>query len=517
MAFELDRLFHPFGLLIIGAIFASPATAAEPNRREKGDRAIKARAILRKYCYECHGGKESRGTILALDHSRLVASGPNPVPFVLPRNAADSQIIQFLEDGSMPPGGRERPKPDEIALLKQWIAESATSFPAAFDEQTTLRVMLDDLATLPETDVPHIRYFSFAHLISEDGKLPDLGAAELELQKALLWCGIEKPPEPVDGTATLFRFDTRQAGWDDRELFLRVRKGAEGVFPLSPYDLLLLEYPHASRLSPDNPLAKRLGEYMAKAKLVRPVPFLRADWVAGMLKLGSPLADDMKSLTELHKALENDGKPAVGQEKNPMPCGPKPRAFAGLNPVPAFPKLEPARPILPLWAYYGGSCQVEPPTIKLTAEALDQNGKPLKKPVAKGEPFQLHVTTDQKAYFVLLMVWSDGQVKVMETRNEGFMPGGEHFLGPKTDEAKPMFRITGILTGDPKATEYFVLLASSEELPPPVLVRSRHALSCDNPKRSPVYRFLFDPDAKFEQSRVIRKVIPITVTAAKLD
>ena len=79
------------------------------TRREKGDLAIKARAILKKHCFECHGGPDSRGTIQVLEYSRLVATGPNPVPFVAPAKAADSQIVQFLEDGSMPPGDRPRP------------------------------------------------------------------------------------------------------------------------------------------------------------------------------------------------------------------------------------------------------------------------------------------------------------------------------------------------------------------------------------------------------------------------
>src|SRR5437867_185664 len=67
------------------------------SRREKGDLAIKARAILKKHCFECHGGPESRGTIKVLDHSGLIATAPNPLPFVAPGKAATSLVIQFLE------------------------------------------------------------------------------------------------------------------------------------------------------------------------------------------------------------------------------------------------------------------------------------------------------------------------------------------------------------------------------------------------------------------------------------
>src|SRR5207237_7053334 len=131
---------------------------------------------------------------------------------------AASQVIQFLEDGSMPPGDRPRPTDEEVDILKKWVAANAPSYPVAFDDDTTLRVMFDDLET-HAADAPHLRYFSFAHLVREDGPVPDLRAEEGKLHRALVGCGVKKPPEPVDDTATLFRFDTRKAGWDRREQF----------------------------------------------------------------------------------------------------------------------------------------------------------------------------------------------------------------------------------------------------------------------------------------------------------
>jgi hypothetical protein len=519
------RLFHTQAIVAISVLLASTtASSAEPMNREKGDRAILARAILRKYCYDCHGGNESHGTIAVLDYTKLVANGPNPVPFVAPKNADGSQIIQFIEDGSMPPGGRPRPTADELAILKQWIGESATSFPAAFDDATTLKVMLADLRLHPD-DAKYLRYFSLAHLVRDDAKLPELeaalGQAELALQKAITLCGLAAL-EPVDGTRTLFRLDTRLAGWDNSELFVRVRQGApdDGVFPLTPYDLLLLEYPYGTRLATDDPLAKPLDDYFEKAKLVRPVPFLRADWVAGVvagpLKLGSPLADDLKSLTELHKAFKNKGFPPVGKE--PDECGLKPHAFGGVNPIPAAPKPETVRTIPPLGSWYSGDCQIEPPPFKLTVDLVDKDKKPIKS-VTTSDPFQLRVKSDQTVNFVLLMVWSDGQVRVQETRQDGLLLAGEeYFLVPKPVKGEEsMFRIPGILTGETKANEYIVLLASRDQVPLPVIVRSRHALKCDNPKRFPIYRFFFEPDAKLDQARIVRKVMPIAVTALKKD
>ena len=74
----------------VALFFAASAHAAPPalTPREKGDLAIQTRAVLRTYCHECHGGKANRGRVGVLDHPKLVAAGPHPVPFVKPGDAA---------------------------------------------------------------------------------------------------------------------------------------------------------------------------------------------------------------------------------------------------------------------------------------------------------------------------------------------------------------------------------------------------------------------------------------------
>jgi hypothetical protein len=312
---------------------SSRSTADEPaesRRREKGDLAIQSRSILKKYCGECHNGQAgSRGTIAVLDYPKLVASGPNPVPFVLPKNADASQVIQFIEDGTMPPGNRARPTSDEIAVLKKWIAESAPSYPAAFDEQYTLRVMLDDLGRQAPALIPYLRYVSLAHLVGE-GPPANLGLVESKLRTALTGYSQDASSAlvAVDDCATLFRFDIRSVGWDSRELFFSAAKGAAaGLSTFMPYDLILLEYPHGFRLPPDHPQTARLNQYFKTTRQVQPIPFLRADWLAEKIGKDTPLADDLKSLIDLRQSLEKEGSPALGLEKK-MPCGPKLRAFA---------------------------------------------------------------------------------------------------------------------------------------------------------------------------------------------
>jgi hypothetical protein len=503
--------------IAVAVLFVPVARADEPlSRREKGDLAIRARAILKKHCLECHGGAESRGRLAVLNHSRLIAGG-NPVPFVAPGQDAASQIIQFLEEGSMPPGDRPRPTDQEIQTLKAWIRAAAPSYPRAFDDRATLEAMLADLQH-HAGDAAHLRYFSLAHLIRDDEPLPDLKKVEFDLQRALLWCGV-KPPggkpaaEPVDGTATLFRFDVRHAGWDFGALFSRSpRGGLTGIYTLTPYDVILLEYPHGFGVARDDPFAGRLDEYLQSAGLARPIPFLRADWLAEKLAMKAPLADDIRSLAGLATALKEAGSPELGKEEN-MPCGPATRPFGGKNPVPPAPRAESNRPILPLTAWYSGDCESNAPAVSIGFSAVDASGKNLTS-IRAGDQFRLKVTTDRKINFVLLSIFADGDVDVLRTKQGGFLEAGNHTLTP---ENRGAFVISGIVTGEEKAAEYFVLIASpdlEQKLPVPIMVRSRHVDSPDGREKGcfRIHRYVFDRDAKFDQTRAVRRVVALTVT-----
>ena len=143
--------------LLLAFVAVGHLRAAEPElrRRQSGDLAIQSRAILSKYCGECHKDGSTRSSLSMLDHKRLV-NLQSPVAFAS-RDGSRSQILEFLEDGSMPPADRPRPTPAEIDILKRWIAAKAPSYPKAFDPATTQRVLLDDFAQVPEKDRASVR------------------------------------------------------------------------------------------------------------------------------------------------------------------------------------------------------------------------------------------------------------------------------------------------------------------------------------------------------------------------
>lgn len=504
-------------LLLVGCV-AVAAVAGQDQKepkltpRQRGDLALQARAVFQQYCFECHGGKKSRSTLSVLEHEQQVAN-TNPVPFVSPGNPAGSQIVHFLEDGSMPPGTRPRPKPEDVAAVKRWVAAGAPRFPAVFDDAGTLRAIAEDVAAHP-ADAPHFRYLSFAHLVTPGSPQPDLATAEKNLQRALRGAGVadDALPQPVDDTATLFRLDTRKARWDDREVFTTFDKQMTGgVSPLNAYDLILLEYPYL----PAATVPAELRTYLADENMVRAVPFLRADWLADALfarEQPRPLAGDLKSLTELSAALAKRGR---------EPAGPAFRPFDELKQPPAVARPAAQAAALPFASWYSGDVAVEPPPLAVTWEFVGEDGGPLKA-VPYGTPFKLRLTGRKNLRFRLLLVGSDGTVRDQPTNRNGIFNADQIDLTPGLGAT---FRITPVRK---RATEYFVLLVSESPLPPVSVVQSRHkSLDAEEDGHYPVTRFLFKTGSKSERdgfdpgrwnpASVVRKVIPIPLTATKTD
>ena len=466
-----------YRLLLTFSILAMPGTvsAAVPSPRESGNRVLQARAILKKYCSECHGAKT--GTFDVLDYSQITEE--RPVPFV---NPTRSQIIEFIEDGSMPPGGRPRPDVGEIEILKKWMAEKAPRFFKEYDDPTVLRAVFEDW----DKRQPHgnFRYISLAHLVQDRSE--SLLLEQARLQTALDASTTKDrlfPLLPVDDAATIFRVDIEKLGWKARDLFVEIgTKGQDTTTHehMIPYDLILLENPY--------PLSDpRFEKFLGSSRHVRPAPFLRGDWLADVLAPDSPLAADMKSLVELDATQKKGGE---------TPCGPRVRAFEKPK------KVLPSGAIAPITAWYGS--EQRDPFFKLDFK-IDGSESPS---VVVNNPLQLSVGSDRDVRFRLFNVLSDGGIRV-----QGVGIGGEVLnKGDKRDlrtaQGAP-FKIAGIITGAEAAVEHFILIAAVDDVPMPTIVRSQHAtLGCKS--SGPVWRMLFD--TKFDPSKAVRKVITVNVT-----
>jgi len=86
------------------------------------------RPLLNANCIKCHGGVKETGKLNLLFHDSALKGGKSGRPAVVPGKPEESELIARLtakdEDERMPKNA-DPLKPDQIALLKRWIAEGA--------------------------------------------------------------------------------------------------------------------------------------------------------------------------------------------------------------------------------------------------------------------------------------------------------------------------------------------------------------------------------------------------------
>jgi mono/diheme cytochrome c family protein len=103
----------------------------EKTRETAATLAPRAREILHRYCYACHGQdvNHTEEGLNVLDHHLLLN---DPRKLVVPGDVKGSGLIHRIEDNSMPPVEKEeypRLSSDELEVLKQWVMGGAPRFP----------------------------------------------------------------------------------------------------------------------------------------------------------------------------------------------------------------------------------------------------------------------------------------------------------------------------------------------------------------------------------------------------
>lgn len=138
------------------------------------DYAKQLQPLWDAHCTDCHAGGDGDGEF-AIDTAEALFKGGESGKAVIPGKAEESLLVKFLEGKSgrsgknqfMPPGKREHLKPEEIALVKQWINEGAKVNAGA--------APTDPLAMLPKiASKSGVRSIHSA-AVSADGKLAALG------------------------------------------------------------------------------------------------------------------------------------------------------------------------------------------------------------------------------------------------------------------------------------------------------------------------------------------------------
>jgi WD40 repeat protein len=118
--------FLPYFALVV-LIHPSGSTAAESAH----DYAA-IDALFAKHCLDCHATQEPEGKLVLESFDALMKGGESG-RVIVPGKSAESLIVQAVETGLerdgrkklMPPGKREKLKPEEVAVLKSWIDAGA--------------------------------------------------------------------------------------------------------------------------------------------------------------------------------------------------------------------------------------------------------------------------------------------------------------------------------------------------------------------------------------------------------
>lgn len=101
--------------VLLCVLGVSAGLAAEPRGDDDFFRQT-VQPFLGKYCFDCHSGGDAEAE-LALDRfqtAQSLASAPG----------SWETVLRMVRDGEMPPSDMDQPKPDEVALVVDWIEQT---------------------------------------------------------------------------------------------------------------------------------------------------------------------------------------------------------------------------------------------------------------------------------------------------------------------------------------------------------------------------------------------------------
>jgi Tol biopolymer transport system component len=120
----------------LGLIMATATAAAQPPSY-----ATQIRPFFARYCLECHSGDMPKGD-LNLETFKALQEGGKSGAVVVPGKPDESRLVLLAEGKEklvMPPKMSKQPRPEEVALLRAWVAAGAK------DDGGTIAVAIPDI------------------------------------------------------------------------------------------------------------------------------------------------------------------------------------------------------------------------------------------------------------------------------------------------------------------------------------------------------------------------------------
>ncbi len=121
---SLNRFYLP-GIVLLTIAAGAPAQPPSYSKQVK--------PFFARYCLECHSADKTKGDLNLETYQGLRAGGKSG-PVVVPGKPDESRLVRLAEGKdkpAMPPKKAKQPKPNEVAILRAWVAAGAKEDKAA--------------------------------------------------------------------------------------------------------------------------------------------------------------------------------------------------------------------------------------------------------------------------------------------------------------------------------------------------------------------------------------------------
>jgi serine/threonine-protein kinase len=277
--------------------------------------------IFKDHCAVCHGGAKPQQFDIG-QRDQMLAKG-----VVVPKSPDQSVLFQRITSADskerMPPegDGRKPLTPEETRAIREWIQQGDLTLepfvaapPDRIGDEYVLRTILQDVQARSAANerLDSYRYVSLNHLLAGGITQADLDYTRQALTLVINHLS-HKPefvvPQPLAGdpTRTVFRIDISGLGWDETP-YVRKEGDKESPSEVTFYDLLLLDYPYGIIHDGSPTYRQLLTQFLVPTHQVRPVAFLRGDWLINTAGR-PPLYND---LLQLPFTFYNDKEKGTG-------------------------------------------------------------------------------------------------------------------------------------------------------------------------------------------------------------
>ncbi len=124
-----DHRWLQAGVLLCAVLHTMVLSADEENSRALSfERNVVP--ILQRHCLKCHGEEDRQGN-LDLRRRFSMVTGGDSGPALVPKDPAGSLLIQYIEDGLMPPKQQPPVSESDLQLLTAWISAGAVTADAS--------------------------------------------------------------------------------------------------------------------------------------------------------------------------------------------------------------------------------------------------------------------------------------------------------------------------------------------------------------------------------------------------